>query len=224
MSYSILHPPISFSTLPPTFFCHELACYLQRVDARLIDEAAQINQTERTLVIFGGCAVCLWLAHAGCAGDRVSTRDLDVYGTHALCSSSTLRAHFQHRETLGRSPFEEVQFTGDQFCCPPDEAKNRIDITHIFGLSQLRVFVLHPFDLMITKIARYGDRDYQDLDALYEGIVCARGHEQKFIDYFYTAYAFVSAHSEQLNYRDASLDLFGQPFDESLVNMDPRNI
>ena len=182
----------------------------------------QLSIEDRTMIIYGGVAVMLWLGGVTPL-HRDATRDLDLVGTRGFYDSTPLFADFQASFLIAAAGLlDEVQFSGGQFFKPPDYMVNLVDLSGRLDLNFLKVMVLHPFDLMLSKFARYADKDYEDISALFEFFVIDERRDE-FFDYFYISYPYASD-SEQRNFRDGLLDVTGVEFDESKVNHDPSNL
>lgn len=164
----------------------------------------------------------LWLAGTT-ELSRDSTRDLDLLGTKKFYSSLSLFDDFKRLFlSAPGNLLNEVQPTGGQHFAPPDYQDNLVDISEVLDLTFLRVLVLHPFDLMISEFARYADKDYEDISALFECFV-VDGNRDDFLNYFYTSYPYANP-SEQRNFREGLSDVVGVEFDESKINRDPSNL
>lgn len=150
-------------------------------------------------------------------------RDLDLAGTRGFYESTSLFSDFHESFLIASAGLlDEVQFSGGQFFKPPDYMANLVDLSGRLDLKFLKVMVLHPLDLMLSKFARYADKDYEDISALFEFFVTDKIRDE-FFKYFYTSYPYASG-SEQRNFRDGLLDVTGVEFDASKVNHDPSNL
>jgi len=218
--HSILDFPSNFNQV----FALKLAQVFADVD-RCLDESYRDGRhslDERTIIIYGGVAVMLWLGGVSHLY-RDATRDLDLVGTSSFRSSSSLFDNFKRMFLKSADGLlDEVQFSGRMFFMPPDYETNLVDISGALDLTFLRVLVLHPFDLMISKFARYADKDYEDIMALFKCFVAGENRDE-FLNYFYVSYPYASD-VEQRNFRDGLLDVVGVDFDELKINHDPSNL
>lgn len=98
-------------------------------------------------VIFGGAAVALYLAEVD-PGFR-STDDIDVHTAVQGISANGYELTIQ--------PTDLQMWT-----VHPDYRVDAVDFSSVVGTSRLGVYLLHPVDLTILKMARWHERDFVD--------------------------------------------------------------
>lgn len=217
---NVKHPPVTFPTETTEFFVGVRKIF-QRIDKQLDPDLH--TEQERTLVIIGGSALFLWMG-SDVSAERAPTKDVDLLGESALIQNkyvhSIVKQHIEESEL-----FKELDTQAKGVAMiPPDENVNRYDVSDAFDLVCLNVLLPHPFDLILSKFARYDDRDFVDADMLYEKYVAGLNHVESFVDYFYITYPFLHTRTEQFNFQTAFGDIVGKDFEESLICNDPSNI
>jgi hypothetical protein len=99
------------------------------------------------LLIYGGAAVAVYLAEEE-ARFR-PTDDIDVDKTDLNLHDA--ETGLEVRETAVK-----------MWTLSPNFEEDAVDVTHLIGTTQIRVSLVHPYDLVILKMARNLERDYED--------------------------------------------------------------
>ena len=200
---------------------------------RLIMFLAHVDQGLKQtceLHLFGSSAVNFYLADRG--ENLHQTKDVDVTGDPKVLSDvsdrraelSLLASSFDDPAptTIERLHFQF--FRVDQFFIGPDWRENLVSAWHWFGHRELCVKLLHPFDLILSKLERSLPRDLDDCDELYERYVRDGGWEDTFDAYFYQACPFAQNERVLSEVSQAYEDITGVAFDADRIDDDPRNI
>jgi hypothetical protein len=108
------------------------------------------------IVVYGSCAVSLYLADE--QQTEVSmTDDIDI-DTTDTSSANLLQDCSPHTQP----PLEIRQRCVENWLIHPDWRERVVNVTLFLGLSSLHIFLLHPMDLILTKLGRYKERDIED--------------------------------------------------------------
>ncbi|MCK6511836.1 DUF6036 family nucleotidyltransferase [Myxococcota bacterium] len=107
------------------------------------------------VVVYGSCAVSLYLGDEAGESDVSMTDDIDI----AVSSGAKL---LQECSPQISPPLEIRQSQVENWLIHPDWEDRIFDATSLLGLSFFHVFLLHPLDLILTKLGRYSERDAED--------------------------------------------------------------
>lgn len=108
-----------------------------------------------TMTLYGSAAVAFFLADEE-GYEYGYTRDVDV--GHIEPAIDLRR--FASDETEPPLHFQKYQFS--LWLLHPDWAQSTVDVSSLLGTGRLGVSLLHPVDLIITKLERAGDQDLED--------------------------------------------------------------
>ena len=126
-----------------------LRTFLQHLDASL--------STGLSIYVYGSAAVALYLADDSPKYEYGYTRDIDIGAMEPnrvedLVLDSDIVDPPLHLQTY--------DFT--RWMIHPDWQESTVDVSHILETKRLAVRLLHPIDLIITKLERAGDQDLED--------------------------------------------------------------
>ena len=126
-----------------------LRTFLQHLDASL--------STGLSIYVYGSAAVALYLADDSPKYEYGYTRDIDIGAmepnrVEELVLDSDIVDPPLHLQTY--------DFT--RWMIHPDWKESTVDVSHLLETELLAVRLLHPIDLIITKLERAGDQDLED--------------------------------------------------------------
>lgn len=121
----------------------------------------QLNQPAE-VVVYGSVAVHLYLADVSTLY-TFETDDIDV---HHSAPESLLRQLNRFR-ALRQDPAPEFRATNiEMWPAHPDWRSSTQLLSGLVGTQRLHVRVLHPVDLIVSKLERFNERDQVDCDVL----------------------------------------------------------
>ena len=126
-----------------------LQTFLQHVDSRL--------EQPWIITIYGSAAVAFYLADEEEQQERFAyTRDIDI----GKMDPDAVSSDFESDIVEPPLHFQAHDFT--RWLLHPDWQASVVDISELLGTRNLTVRLLHPCDLIITKLERAADQDFED--------------------------------------------------------------
>ncbi len=120
-----------------------------------------------TIAVYGSAAVTLYRADDSDAHEYGYTYDIDV----ARSSPKELDLSGHVDSSSYDPPLEFQYYDVERWLVHPDWKEALIDMTALLGTQNLRVCLLHPIDLVVTKLARCNSQDLEDGQSLRERYV-----------------------------------------------------
>jgi hypothetical protein len=145
---------------------HHLPASLQtrqsRRVAKFLRHADKCIEHSVSLVIYGSAAVALYLGDTG-AYSYGYTDDIDVGAMEPEdVELSDLNAE------IVDPPLHFQPYDFEQWLINPDWSDDTVDVSSLVGTAELSINLLHPVDLIITKMSRAADQDLEDSILLIE--------------------------------------------------------
>lgn len=109
-----------------------------------------------SITVYGSAAVALYLADNQ-GYEYGYTRDIDV---GHMEPDRTTGGTFNSKVVDPPLHFQTYDFT--RWMIHPDWKDSAVDVSALLGTHQLTVNLLHPIDLIITKLERAADQDFED--------------------------------------------------------------
>ncbi len=132
-------------TLPQTL---RLQTFLQHADQKL--------DRPWSITVYGSAAVAIYLADER-GYEYGYTRDIDI----GFMEPKEIGAKTFDTEIVDPPlHFQPYDFT--LWLLHPDWKESTVDVSKLLGLNTLTMCLLHPIDLIITKLERAGDQDLED--------------------------------------------------------------
>ena len=129
--------------------------YLQHVDNK--------RKKPWTITLYGSAAVALYLADEHTQFEPNYTRDIDL----AWMEPDEIDcSQFENKSV--DPPLHFQTYNVERWLVHPDWKDSVVDVTKILETSLLQVRLLHPLDLIITKLERAGGEDLEDGQRLFE--------------------------------------------------------
>lgn len=131
--------------------------FLLDVESELLARHGVAFLTSQNLevVVYGSCAVSLYLSDEISESDVAMTDDIDI----TVSSGARM---LQECSPQISPPLEIRQSQVENWLLHPDWVDRIFDATDLLGLSFINIFLLHPLDLILTKLGRYSERDAED--------------------------------------------------------------
>ena len=136
----------------------------------LLDFIAEFDRSmarKMDVIAVGGTALTL-------LGKKASTKDIDFCfisrndRERFINAAEKIGYENKTNKLIGRGIEVDVYAEGYIFCVqlPEDYAKRAVKIKE---MQKLTVYTLNPLDLVITKAARFSDRDREDINTILDG-------------------------------------------------------
>ncbi len=135
-------------TSPPA---DRIARFLQHVDRQLAHGCE--------IWVYGSAAVSLYLADE--RSEEGFTDDIDVGAEEPIFIDA-----MDIDSGVVDPPLEFRKHPIEQWLVHPDWRDTCVDVSTLLGLQRLQVMILHPLDLIVTKLERAESRDIEDCTRL----------------------------------------------------------
>lgn len=160
-----------------------------------------------SITVYGSAAVALYLADES-EYEYGYTRDIDI---GQMEPDKAIGAAFDAQIVEPPLHFQTYDFT--RWLLNPDWSDSVVDVTPLLGTGRLTVRLLHPIDLIITKLERAADQDFEDSILLCERYVDDLAQAQKRVEEAAKYYPMSDRVRGQIE--DAFEGIFEQPLDLS---------
>ncbi|RDV36411.1 hypothetical protein DV096_19550 [Bradymonadaceae bacterium TMQ3] len=124
-----------------------IAEFIRHVDQRC---SAHID-----VPIYGSVAITLFLADD--PNLAYQTDDIDVAST-----GEDARVFGELASQVSGATLRVQAYSVQQWLVHPDWRQELVDVSELVGTNHIRLLLLHPVDVIITKLLRWHDRDYAD--------------------------------------------------------------
>ncbi|MFP4597228.1 MAG: DUF6036 family nucleotidyltransferase [Persicimonas sp.] len=159
-----------------------------------------------TITIYGSAAVAFYLADED-HQERAYTRDIDI----GDMEPDQVEENFKSDIVDPPLHFQAYPFT--QWLHHPDWSDAVVDLSDLIGTHTLIVRLLHPCDLIITKLERAADQDFEDALLLRERYIEEVSSVEKRVFDAAKYYAMSNRARRQIEY--AFEGIFEHPIDLS---------
>lgn len=142
-----------------------IAPQAQRIQAFLRHFDSSISD-EVLLILYGSAAVSIYLADESGTGEYGYTRDIDIAQKHPPgIDTASLES------SCVEPPLHFQEYSVERWLVHPDWREASIDVSELLKTTKLTVRLLHPVDLIVTKLERAADQDIEDSILLMERYV-----------------------------------------------------